>query len=861
MFEETPLWKKTLSHNSTKNLDKVEELRQAFLKFRDNASFLVSRISADLPGLTQHDITHLDNLWDTASIIAGENYPINPLEGFILGGAILLHDSALCFEAYEDGKNGLRNTSQWKDAYAELIEKAESIGEDELTTKEKADFAALRELHAIQAEDLLQKAWIDPDNNQEIYLLENFSLRKHLGKLIGKIAASHHWEIEDLELKLSSQQNVLPGFPREWRIDPVKIACLLRCADAAHIDNNRAPDFLHALLNRSGISFQHWTAQNKIAKVDIDQSNGNDDTLLYTSTTEFQEKDANAWYVIFDAVNLINKEIQACNSLLTKKNPEIAFKIKKVSGVESPEKLSQFVRVENWKPCSAQVHVGNIEKLIENLGGEMLYGKGNDPLGIAIRELIQNSRDSIKARNYYDDRFSGIINLRLLKSDQGFDFVVEDNGIGMSERVLIGPLLDFGTSFWTSSLVKSEFPGLRSSNFRSVGKFGIGFYSVFMVAEETVVSSKNWNDGLSDVHQMKFNSGFSLRPIIRKGPVEDFHTSISTRVKLRLKQNIIPDDGQIKIKSSKSNSEEFIVPFEEYLSAICVGLDTDVYYSQKENDLGKKIHENIKSSLFNKKRWLKKNSFTDYQSTKENESYITNNISRLRYIKEDDEILGLAAINTLITNDNNYFSIKTVGGLAHPVHSRSGNYYFGFIDYSPKSAKRDLNQYSAKEETIKNWANEQFELLKKLRLNPLERYCASAALCHFKIDPSDFANILVSIDKQRTFLTINQLAAIALTKEIAFIQVSYSDGNHIEMHHKITDLEGYILILPITGGEFLSLKRNEQNIPENNFSILDCIYRKIKSQGFEPEISQIKNVGKNNFNQDIDALTIKAVNN
>ena len=58
---------------------------------------------------------------------------------------------------------------------------------------------------------------------------------------------------------------------------------------------------------------------------------------------------------------------------------------------------------------------------------------------------------------------------------------VEDNGIGMSEQVLTGPLLDFGASFWRSPLAMEEFPGLMAAGMHAIGRFGIGFFSVFML--------------------------------------------------------------------------------------------------------------------------------------------------------------------------------------------------------------------------------------------------------------------------------------------------------------------------------------------------------------------------------------------
>ena len=83
---------------------KKELLRSVLLRFRERASVITARISATFPDLTVHDVTHLDALWETASLIAGDGYPLNPLEAFVFGGAILLHDAAHCFEAYDGGQ-------------------------------------------------------------------------------------------------------------------------------------------------------------------------------------------------------------------------------------------------------------------------------------------------------------------------------------------------------------------------------------------------------------------------------------------------------------------------------------------------------------------------------------------------------------------------------------------------------------------------------------------------------------------------------------------------------------------------------------------------------------------------------------
>lgn len=859
IFENTPLWKKTLGLEDETYQEEIEELKLAFLKFRKNSSFLVSAISKALPQLTQHDTTHLDSLWDTASIICGNDFPINPLEGFILGGAILIHDSALCFEAYKDGQDGIRQTPQWQDSYVDLCEKYPN--ENDESIKHQADFNTLRELHAIQAESLLSLSWSDPDTKQQWFLLENQNLRKHFGKLIGTIAASHHWDIEDLEYKLAGQQNTLPNYPREWRIDPIKIACILRCADAAHIDNLRAPDFLHALIKRNGIAFDHWQAQNKIAKVDIDQSDNNEESLLYTSTTDFEEKDANSWFVVYDALKVIDKEIKSSNSLLKRLN-SFNFKIKKVSGIESPEILKKYIRVDGWSPCSAQVHVGNIERLVENLGGQMLYGKSSDLLGVVLRELIQNSRDSILARYQFDTNFEGKISIELQQIEGDYFITIEDNGIGMSERVLTGPLLDFGTSFWSSSLVKSEFPGLRSSKFKSVGKFGIGFYSIFMIAQQVYVASKNWNQGLSDINLLKFLNGFSLRPILKKGQLDNFHPSTSTQVKFKLKKDFLNESKLIEIKTNTMGSSNFQVPIQKYISALCGGLDVNVFFKDSTSSNEEtKIHNNIADPSFDKLKWIENISFVDFNEQVQNEtkSLIKNHIKRLKPIDENNISLGIAAISIAGPTKQNFLSLQTVGGLAHSVHTRSSDNFIGFFDYHPKSAKREVDNFVAEKSKISNWAKDQLEEIRTENLNDLERYFASSSLAFFNTDPTSIARIVVIINNQPAFYSFDQLVNISLKIGIAFIQTGFSGGNHMEVHHKISNIPNYALVKPIATGSFLSLEM-EDNKPKNNFSILDCLYRAIENRGLKPEISHLENVGINSFGYSLNAIIVNSKN-
>src|SRR3546814_289514 len=119
---------------------------------------------------------------------------------------------------------------------------------------------------------------------------------------------------------------------------------------------------------------------------------------------------------------------------------------------------------------------------------------------VSLRELIQNAADAVQARRRFDERDSdyGLISVGLEDRVDGTWLLVEDNGIGMSELVLTGPLLDFGTSFWRSPLAMDEFPGLMAAGMTAIGRFGIGFFSVFMLGSEVRVYSRRFDLGVGD---------------------------------------------------------------------------------------------------------------------------------------------------------------------------------------------------------------------------------------------------------------------------------------------------------------------------------------------------------------------------
>ena len=714
-YQDTLLWKRTLGSDD-KN---VEHLRESYLRARENAEFLLGKIRNDFPNLTVHDITHVDSLWNVADTIIGPNYPINPLEGYVLGIAFLIHDATLSYETF-GGQKALRETIEWKDAYAEGPSDSNNIEAFE----KNCDFAAIRTLHAQNAESILEKLFIR-ENNTSFYIIDDNTYRNHYGDLIGRIAASHHWDMDkvELEFKDEAQINPLAEFPGNWTINALKLACILRCADAGHIDNGRAPDCIYHSLVVNGVSRDHWEAQNHLGQVTEDSDNPR--LLRITSTNRYKKSDFSAWNVAYEAVKLFDDELKKSNDLL-RRNTFEEFPHKGVSGANSKESLARFVKTKGWNPCNFGVHTSNVKALIENLGGRKLYGSENLLL-ITMRELIQNARDAIHARRGIDNYFNyGKITIRITTSGSNHSIVVEDNGIGMSLDCIKHHLLNFGSSYWKSLLSQVENPGLRSSGFTSVGKFGIGFYAVFMVASSGVVQTKRFNRGNNDSVQVEFPEGLTLSPILSDCELAQ---NVSTIIKFNLKKEISLDCQNIVDDSADDDAAT--VNLNKMLPILVTGLDSDVYLEDVC------IHKSITSGDFNKKEWLE----GLYPDCSENLDI--DFADNLDLIKDDrGRIRGIIDI---YRGNSRFFypSIETVGGL-WSISNHSDHGFIGYIDGIEIDVSRN---YIFLDENLKSSLHKWFVHKYELDYNQIidssefaEKYCN---FCKFiELKPNERAQII-----------------------------------------------------------------------------------------------------------------------
>ncbi|HBO0353831.1 TPA: ATP-binding protein [Pseudomonas aeruginosa] len=590
-YKDSPLWKSAFSPENIEYKKQSSLLEAAYDAFRERVSLLVSQISKDMPNLTVHDITHIDALWWTASEVSGIKYEINPAEAFVLGGAFLLHDSAHCVAAYPGGIEEIMNLPEWElflpKENGSPIHALPGTLEFQTTL-----FEVLRCMHPKQAKNLPRAKWKAPHDTTELYLIPNDDLREAYGDAIGQIAESHWFYPQELEIFNKKVINPPAAIhPAPWKVDLLKIAILLRTADAAHINSQRAPKFLFALTKPSASSTPHWQFQGRIH--DIKLSDNEDRHELIVSGTEFPVHEQEAWWLAYDTAKMIDKELRAADVILAEfHRPRLSAR--SVAYINTPTDFAINVPTKDWHPVDTSIKITNITTIVENFGGSRLYG--NSPAQ-ALRELIQNSADAIRACRALEglSEEEGEIEVTLSKKDEKTLLTVTDTGVGMSKYVLTEVLLDFGRSLWKSPEIRREWEELAKTKFQPTGKFGIGFFSIFMLGKNPKVVTHRYDNKNSESRDwvLEFTNGTKSRPILRPPTNAEKLKRHGTKIIIELNSGVLEE--LLPKTSYQKNSSNLTL--RQLCEKLAPALDINLYTKTESSPRELAVHANDWKSI------------------------------------------------------------------------------------------------------------------------------------------------------------------------------------------------------------------------------------------------------------------------
>ncbi len=139
---------------------------------------------------------------------------------------------------------------------------------------------------------------------------------------------------------------------------------------------------------------------------------------------------------------------------------------------------------------------------------------------IFVRELVSNASDAIDKFNYFhltdekfkSDEWSGKIFITIDKDDNSI--TIGDNGIGMNEDDLvahIGTIAKSGTKSFIENLT-----GDTKKDSNLIGQFGVGFYSVFMVAKSVDVITKKAGEEQAYKFSSDGTGEFEINPVTKE---------------------------------------------------------------------------------------------------------------------------------------------------------------------------------------------------------------------------------------------------------------------------------------------------------------------------------------------------------
>ncbi|EIF50949.1 molecular chaperone HtpG [Sulfurovum sp. AR] len=159
-----------------------------------------------------------------------------------------------------------------------------------------------------------------------------------------------------------------------------------------------------------------------------------------------------------------------------------------------------------------QTEIGQLLKLMTH----SLYSNKE----IFIRELVSNASDALDKFNYLsltDEKFkknewSGKVFIKLDKEDNSL--TIGDNGIGMNETDLmdhLGTIAKSGTKAFMENLT-----GDAKKDSNLIGQFGVGFYSVFMVADKVDVISKKAGEEQAYMFSTDGTGEYEVKPVTKE---------------------------------------------------------------------------------------------------------------------------------------------------------------------------------------------------------------------------------------------------------------------------------------------------------------------------------------------------------
>lgn len=299
-------------------------------------------------------------------------------------------------------------------------------------------------------------------------------------------------------------------------------AAVLRIADILDFDMERTPSSLFRALGIENkqlpgfkTSLKEWTKQMAVHTISI-----SDNEIVVKADCNSPSIE----HAVREMCATVEREIRDTLSIIRSVKNEITSRYY----TNLPLMVKADIRSNGYTYRDYTIRLN--DAAIRNLlMGNNLYSKKY----VAARELIQNSLDACQVRGKMEKYgYTPLVRAYISKDVNGRNwFVVQDNGIGMDDKVLSDYFFKIGNSYYRSDEFKTIKKEKKIADFTPSSRFGIGILSIFMIGNVVKITTSNKYSVRGDTLQRTLivDNTESLA-VVQEGPATENGTKIEVQL-------------------------------------------------------------------------------------------------------------------------------------------------------------------------------------------------------------------------------------------------------------------------------------------------------------------------------------------
>lgn len=549
--------------------DNDGKLSSLVLKTVEFISPLLHKIPENMPEFTLHDPAHSAKIVEIMAKILPKPVlkGMNAIEIALLILSAYLHDIGMTCDREEKEKI-ISSDENFNTLFKSNIDKFQKFEQYKLEGNHRASTFIQDQIFTeyLRRNHVKRSALFIASNlNSGEYILSYHGIPFY--KLLIKICDGHGESVQKLKDNTIWPRETLIG---ENIVNVQFLSLILRLADILDLDSERTPRVIYEFVNpEDPTSILEWKKHRSIIGTSF-----TDKKILFEAECSTPEVER-ALKQFIDWIELERKETM---ELLKTYEPEIATRYYLLLEEEVTKNriYSDGTYVYNDLMFSL-----DYQRIMSLLMGQKLY---KDPT-TALRELLQNSIDAIKVRQkVYENKQEKIIPLINIVLHDDI-LIIEDNGIGMNQKIFENYFLQIGKSYYSSPIFYSKY-----SDVDVTSEFGIGILSVFMIATSFNIESRREPENpLHPFEPIDFEIPAAQSYIVQRNSDK---SEVGTKITLKLKES-----NPFKKNDLRSVLEE-ILPNPPFPIKITKHDISETYEKKKINEIDELTYENLEVENF-----------------------------------------------------------------------------------------------------------------------------------------------------------------------------------------------------------------------------------------------------------------------